>query len=171
MGFSRGRLLIAFFAACRSPHMYKPNFCSECGMKLLRLRWHVWTSRRFCSKCASRLRKARFGSALFAIFGLFGVGYIAGFVRRPIPPPLIIERRTDSPLSDAANARSTVRPTSESGTNPNTTTNLPASVEEVVYLCGARTKKGTPCSRRVHGPVRCWQHKGMSSIIPVVPIK
>jgi hypothetical protein len=25
--------------------------------------------------------------------------------------------------------------------------------------------------RRVHGPVRCWQHKGMPSIIPVVPIK
>ena len=146
--------------------MYKPNFCSECGVKLLRMRWHVWTSRRFCNKCASRLRKARFGSALFAIFGLFGVGYIAGFVRRPVPPPLIIERRSDSPLSDTANARSTVGPPSESGTNPNTTTNSPASVEEVVYLCGARTKKGTPCSRRVHGPVRCWQHKGMPAMLP-----
>jgi hypothetical protein len=146
--------------------MYRPNFCSECGVKLLRLRWHVWTSRRFCSNCASRLRKARFGSALFAIFGLFGVGYIAGFVRRAVPPPLIIERRSDSPLSDTANARSTVRPASEAGTNLNTATNSPGSVEEVVYLCGARTKKGTPCSRRVHGPVRCWQHKGMPAMLP-----
>lgn len=147
--------------------MYKPNFCSECGVKLLRLRWHVWTSRRFCSKCASRLRKTRFGSALFAIFGLFGVGYIAGFVRRPVPPPLIIERRSDSPFSDAAAASSALRPaTSKSGTNADATINSPASVEEVVYLCGARTKKGTPCSRRVHGPVRCWQHKGMPSMLP-----
>jgi hypothetical protein len=41
-----------------------------------------------------------------------------------------------------------------------------AAVAETVYLCGARTKKGTPCSRRVHGPVRCWQHKGASAMLP-----
>jgi hypothetical protein len=38
--------------------------------------------------------------------------------------------------------------------------------EEEVYLCGAQTKKGTPCSRRVHGPVRCWQHKGARAMMP-----
>ena len=38
-------------------------------------------------------------------------------------------------------------------------------VEEEVYLCGARTKKDTPCSRRVHGPKRCWQHKGMKAML------
>jgi hypothetical protein len=40
------------------------------------------------------------------------------------------------------------------------------TVEADVYICGARTKKGTPCSRRVHGPVRCWQHKGMPAMLP-----
>jgi hypothetical protein len=39
-------------------------------------------------------------------------------------------------------------------------------VSEQVYTCGARTKKGTPCSRRVHGPVRCWQHKGAAAMLP-----
>jgi hypothetical protein len=147
--------------------MYQPNFCSECGAKVLRLRWHVWTSRKFCSKCARRFRKARFGSALFAMLGLFGAGYVAGLVRRPDPPPLIIERRSDSPLTDTATASSTLRPaTSGAGTNPDSAINSPASVEEVAYLCGARTKKGTPCSRRVHGPVRCWQHKGMPAMLP-----
>src|SRR6185369_586604 len=30
-----------------------------------------------------------------------------------------------------------------------------------VYLCGAPTKKGTPCKRRVKSPgARCWQHQG-----------
>jgi hypothetical protein len=153
--------------------MYKPNFCSECGAKLLRLRWHFWTSRRFCDHCARRLRKVRLGPPLLFTLALFGTGYVAGFVRRPVPPPLVIERRSDSPLNDSAPGNSALRPgTSEPGINPNSTsTNSPATAEEVVYLCGARTKKGTPCSRRVHGPVRCWQHKGMSSIIPVVPIK
>ena len=152
--------------------MYQPNFCSECGAKVLRLRWYFWTSRRFCSKCAGRFRKARFGPPLFAMLGLFGAGYIAAMVRRPAPPPLIIERRSDSPLTDTATAKSIFPPAkSEAGTNPSTSTNSPAPVEEVVYLCGARTKKGTPCSRRVHGPVRCWQHLGRPGIIPVVPIR
>jgi hypothetical protein len=42
----------------------------------------------------------------------------------------------------------------------------PAVTTEETYICGARTKKGTPCSRRVHGPVRCWQHKGAKAMLP-----
>ena len=144
--------------------MYKPNFCSECGAKLLLLRWHVWTSRRFCRKCARRLRKARRVPVLLATLALIGAGYVAGRVHRPAPPPLIIERRADSPLTDKEPPRSI---SSQSGVNQtNATNNSPTASEEVVYLCGARTKKGTPCSRRVHGPVRCWQHKGMPAMLP-----
>jgi len=147
--------------------MYKPNFCAECGSKVLRLRWYFWTSRRFCGKCARRFRKVRFAPPLFAMLGLLGAGYVAGLVRRPDPPPLIIERKSDSPLTDTAAASSPLlHASSESKTNSNSPTNSPASVPEVVYLCGARTKKGTPCSRRVHGPVRCWQHKGMPAMLP-----
>lgn len=153
--------------------MYKPNFCAECGAKLLRLRWHFWTSRKFCDNCARRLRQARLTHVLLASLALLTVGYVAGRARRPTPPPLLIERRSDSPLSDSADpATAPAAATLQAGLNPTTAQDSsPATVEEVVYLCGARTKKGTPCSRRVHGPVRCWQHKGMSSIIPVVPIK
>jgi len=43
----------------------------------------------------------------------------------------------------------------------------PTTVEEKAYICGARTKKGTPCSRRVRGPVRCWQHKGAQAMLPL----
>jgi len=47
------------------------------------------------------------------------------------------------------------------------TTPLATIVEEKTYICGARTKKGTPCSRRVRGPVRCWQHKGAQAMLPL----
>lgn len=152
--------------------MYTPTFCSECGAKLLRLRWHVWTSRRFCSKCARRLRKERFLPVLVAIFALLGSGYVAGRIRRPAPPPLTIERQLDSTLSDQALPRpSNPQLTSDSGAGKTETAGTSPLLEEAVYLCGARTQKGTPCSRRVHGPVRCWQHKGRVSMIPVVPIK
>jgi hypothetical protein len=148
--------------------MYKPNFCAECGNKLLRLRWHIWTSRKFCDNCARRLRKARATQVLLAALGLMSAGYVAGRARRPTPPPLLIERRADSPLKDNAESRkATSATTIPAALNPTPTQNSsPPVVEDVVYLCGARTKKGTPCSRRVHGPVRCWQHKGMPAMLP-----
>ena len=34
------------------------------------------------------------------------------------------------------------------------------------YFCGAMTKKGMPCSRRVKGGGRCWQHQGQPAILP-----
>ena len=35
-----------------------------------------------------------------------------------------------------------------------------------VFICGARTKKGTPCRRRVHvAGERCYQHKGLSAMV------
>jgi hypothetical protein len=146
--------------------MYKPNFCAECGTKLLRLRWHIWTSRKFCKDCARRLRKARLTHVLLASLALVTAGYVVGRARRPVPPPLIIERRSDSPLNDRE-VPTPRQSTTESGLNSTEARNSPpAAVEELVYLCGARTKKGTPCSRRVHGPVRCWQHKGRPAMLP-----
>lgn len=147
--------------------MYKPNFCAECGAKLLRLRWHFWTSRRFCNGCARRLRRTRFIPAMFAALALVSAGYVAGRARRPAPPPLTIERRSDSPLNDGGTGSSSVQAaTTESGANSAAAEGaLLSSVEDVVYLCGARTKKGTPCSRRVHSPVRCWQHKGVPAML------
>ncbi len=142
--------------------MYKPNFCSECGAKILRLRWHYWTSRKFCDGCARRLRKERFAPLLLAVAVLFAGGYIAGRARRQAPPPLTIIRRADSPLTapeDPGAAKSITAQSTTASTQQSTP-------DEVVYLCGARTKKGTPCSRRVHRPARCWQHKGAPAMLP-----
>src|SRR6267378_1379052 len=149
--------------------MYKPNFCSQCGTKLLRLRWHFWTRRRFCNDCARGLRKERFLFWFLAGLTLLSAGYCAGRARRPAPPPLTIVRRADSPLDapedpGRSNARTA---TTASGMGPKDASKSSVTVtEEEVYLCGARTKKGTPCSRRVHGPVRCWQHKGSPAMLP-----
>jgi len=141
-------------AGAESGSMYRPNFCAECGKKLLRLHWRVWTSRKFCDACASRLRRKRLPPILLTILALFAAGFVVGRSRRPAAPPLIIQRRADSPLSDGGAAQP-IKPGSP-----------PVPAVEAVYICGARTKKGTPCSRRVHGPVRCWQHKGMPAMLP-----
>ena len=138
--------------------MYQPNFCAQCGQKVLRLKSHFWTSRKFCDGCAQALRKERFMPLLVSVVLLTGAGYIAGRARTPAAPPLTIIRRADSPLTSPE----------DPGPIKSTATNKPSpafSSEEEVYLCGAQTKKGTPCSRRVHGPVRCWQHKGASAMV------
>ena len=81
---------------------------------------------------------------------------------RPAPPPLLIQRLANSPLSDLPVDPNAPR----AGDNKETATHSP--VDEVVYLCGARTQKGTPCRRRVHSAgERCYQHKGMPAMVPL----
>ena len=132
--------------------LHRPNFCAECGAKILRLRWHLWTNRKFCDSCARTLRKQRWTTAGVVAFVLLITGFIVGHKLQRSPPPLIIQR-TEPRLGDS------------SGTNSEGAPSQPLTVEEV-YICGARTKKGRPCSRRVHGPVRCWQHKGEKAMLP-----
>lgn len=144
--------------------MYRPNFCAECGTKILRLHPRLWSSRSFCDSCARKLRKARLAAPSFAALALIVSGYIAGHSRRPTPPPLTIERRSDSPLSDLGKLPATTQAVQNLMDSKGPS---PPTVEADVYLCGARTKKGTPCSRRVHAPVRCWQHKGLPAMLPV----
>lgn len=139
---------------------YRPNFCCECGNKIVRLRWFVWTSRRFCDNCARAFAKSHWLRPAVAVVIFFGAAVSLGRGCRSAPPPLIIERPVGPGVNSAVNSGTT-------SSAPNSTTaNVTQPSPEQLYTCGARTKKGTPCSRRVHGPVRCWQHKGDKAILP-----
>jgi hypothetical protein len=128
---------------------YRPNFCCECGDKIVRLRWRPWTSRRFCDNCFRRESAKGYSlrSAVLTIVLLL-IGLLIGRGCRRERPPLVIER----PAQQSSQTGTPITP--------------PPSTTEQVYTCGARTKKGKPCSRRVHGPVRCWQHKGLPAMLP-----
>lgn len=160
--------------------MYKPNFCSECGERIARVRWRFWTSRRFCAGCARRLRRGQILLPLIAGATVFCLGLMAGRMGRSVPPPLIIERgqlsalpgaataNTEGTLSDAetgADASATPQPEPSYGPS-GTVSERPTDPNETVSICGARTQKGTPCKRRVRGIGRCWQHKGMPAMLP-----
>ena len=133
---------------------YRPNFCCECGHKIVRLHWFIWTSRRFCDKCSRAIAKAQWLRPTITIVLFFLAAVLLGRGCRRTPPPLIIERPVNSgATSGALNSSATSTP-------------QPPAAPEQLYTCGARTKKGTPCSRRVHGPVRCWQHKGAPAMLP-----
>jgi hypothetical protein len=144
--------------------MYRPNFCAECGEKIVRLRWRFWTSRSFCVPCAKLFLKERLKIPLISAALLLSLGFLSGRAGRPAAPPLIIERPANSPLNDPqSNSTKTVNQSDSQNRKPDPE---PTAAEADVYICGARTKKGSPCSRRVHGPVRCWQHLGLRALLP-----
>jgi hypothetical protein len=86
---------------------------------------------------------------------------------RPAPPPLIIHRAATSPLSDLPVDFKPHTNGSTSAANSNGVQN-PIATDEPIYICGARTRKGTPCRRRVHAAGdRCYQHKGLPAMVPL----
>lgn len=172
--------------------MYKPNFCSACGEQIVRDKWRIWTSRRFCQTCAPRFRKERIVAPVIAAAIIFGTGLAAGRLARNFskssPPPLIVERNNNRSTMKEAREASTPAAVSREATlsgeakpktSPASNTNSDfakagdgaagermTDPNEIVSICGARTQKGTPCSRRVRGTGRCWQHKGLPAMLP-----
>ncbi|HEV7902555.1 MAG TPA: hypothetical protein VGO96_01840 [Pyrinomonadaceae bacterium] len=168
--------------------MYRPNFCAECGEAITRLRWRVWTSRRFCEACEKRFRTGRVMWPVVACVALVASGFIGGRAMRPATPPLVIERgATNSPalLSQTPKTAGKQPSASVNAANGNaangnagapvygadgTDGERPTEAGEIVSICGARTKRGTPCSRRVRGTGRCWQHRGRAAMLPAAKL-
>lgn len=163
--------------------MYRPQFCCDCGIRIERARWHLWTSRRFCADCAPRFRQKRFLSSVVICVALLSVGLLVGRAIRPAPPPLLVERgelpavtapatkekvKTASAETEnnASASSSTAKPEQTYGPD-GTPTERPTEASEIITICGARTQKGTPCQRRVRGTGRCWQHRGLPAMIPL----
>jgi hypothetical protein len=170
--------------------LYKPNFCAECGERVLRERWRAWTTRRYCPACAVRFRGG-WRAPLFLACALALAGFAAGRLTRPAPPPLTIERGALPLPALVAKGGTTqpngvMKPANTDGVPDENAKQggaagggdatraglgvaaeeLPTDPNEIVSICGARTKKGTPCQRRVRGTGRCWQHRGMPAMLP-----
>ena len=165
---------------------YRPHFCCHCGEKIVRARWTPLTSRRFCEFCAVEQkqhdllpRAATIAAILFGFAGL--TAYLGGSGTARVTDTRTavhkIKSETDkvSPDRSSANAKPGSLP---GGTLPNTSpaiSNLASSntkqraidrnsSTDPVNYCGAMTKKGTACTRRVKTSGRCWQHAGQPAI-------
>jgi hypothetical protein len=147
--------------------MYRPNFCAECGERLARRSWRGWINSRFCSVCTQRLGRSSLAKPIAMISIVAVSAFAFGRYLRPPPPPLVIQRAANSPLSELpANLNDSAR--SANRLNPANPATAVSNADDPGYICGARTKKGTPCHRRVHvAGERCFQHKGMPSLLPL----
>lgn len=163
--------------------LFKPNFCANCGEKIERADWGIFTSRRFCPVCESEFKGQdlipRAIAAGGVLVGILGLGsYLRNgptatnslAVRQPAR--LVEQKPVESPPGPQLTKTETVSP--QTVTNlPQTLSPQPASkqaskplvADEPLYYCGAETKKGTPCTRRVKGNTRCFQHQGMPAML------
>ena len=164
--------------------LYKPNFCCECGEKIERDKWTLLTSRRFCDDCApqhesaNRWKKGIAGGVL-VIIGIF-LGQIPLTMRTPVvttnarnlvsasPNSQPTNQQTNSKTQTSPVPSNTIAQTAVSPTVKPATSPPPALQQqpEAVYYCGAKTQKGTPCTHRVRGGGRCWQHQGKTAMLP-----
>jgi hypothetical protein len=142
--------------------LYRPKFCAECGTKLVSTgSWKFLITQQYCSICNKRYRWSNIFWLPSLSLILLSLGWLLGyFSRSSVSPPLIIERTATS------SEETKVFTGTATASNAQATTNELTDPTEMVSICGARTKKGTPCSRRVRGKGRCWQHKGLRAMLP-----
>ena len=172
--------------------LYKPKFCCNCGEKIQRAEWNLLTSRRFCEVCSAENKKhdllPRITVGAGALAAVFGFGMLFGGNGSGAKPATLL---TTSSAPNAETPRRTRNePVSQSSTEDlNREQNLSSSVPEPqmpppqtadrrfaikteqpaapAFYCGARTKKGTPCSRRVKVlGSHCWQHEAKDTPMP-----
>lgn len=169
--------------------LYKPKYCCHCGEQIERVEWFPWTSRRFCETCETENKIYDWlprGLVVFGVvFSLFGLGaYLSGGGEKE-PTVTVKQSRAEisKPTQSSANQRVVSQATIEAqppvqqlSVNNQAKPVLPSpkteirqseyEPKEIAYFCGAQTKKGTPCSRRVKNGGRCWQHAGQPAILP-----
>lgn len=161
---------------------HRPNFCCSCGEKIDRIEWHIWTSRRHCEFCETEHRAdewlPRVLAAFIILLGLFGAGSLIR-ANREVPDlvhsPVEMARQRAAakpaePVGTVEPLRNPVREEPPRMVNDDEAragkASASASPAEKHYYCGAATKKGAPCTRKVKGGGRCWQHQGREAILP-----
>jgi hypothetical protein len=158
--------------------LYRPKFCSECGERIQRAEWRLTTSRQYCDLCSTEYPiMNRIPLLSVAICGLLLIvgaktAFFPGAVDKPQPlvsQPVqndskgrvlksqTSEKPNETSGSGSSNELPVDNPENASKTGSERVTSKDKNVEPI-YYCGAPTKKGTPCSRRVKTKGYCFQH-------------
>jgi len=167
--------------------IYRPNFCCKCGEKIERVEWPLLASRRFCDLCRTEHQVTEWLPRILIVVGfVFGLAGLAASLRQSPKADDLAARSVVGPRSERPQTQKksdfNATPPGVQQSQPGQNSAVPerqtdqttlarkqptmAGNPDPVYYCGAATKKGTPCTRRVKRPGdRCWQHQGMPSML------
>jgi len=134
--------------------MKAARFCSECGDRLKVKRPALLPLRAFCPRCSPRFRTIRlvFAAALVLATIAFAVSRFGA--RRELFHSI------GTPLEPIANGSPSTSATPVESARPGE--HALKTTDSVVGICGAPTRSGKPCQRKVRGGGYCWQHRDKS---------
>lgn len=174
---------------------YTPKYCSDCGSEIEQTSWKFWRNNRFCENCKNNFKGQKWLIIIWISAGFAGIIYGFGVsLKKPEKPvnlvttaatPTASNKNRNTQVSTdenvqfqtqkagaAGNAARTDSPTAGAifgqkspAVKQNPVENRQNQMAEAVYICGAQTKKGTACLRRVKGGGRCWQHLGQPAML------
>ena len=130
------------------------RFCPSCGERLKKDAGSLPFAS-VCARCSPRATQARM--KLIAAAALcIAIGFALGHYTSPREPfyyigtPLELGTTAIETSIDSNSAASTISPA---------IAEQPTLSEAPVGICGARTRSGKPCRRKVKGGGYCWQHR------------
>jgi len=136
--------------------MPSAKFCSECGAALPTDHASTFLARPTCARCAPRFRLAR----LLIVVSLalcLAIGYIVGRNLAPREPQYLIGTPID-PQASPSQSDTTILPL-EANKPLEGASQAVGSSSTAAIICGAPTKSGKPCQRKVAGGGYCYQHR------------
>lgn len=140
--------------------MAAARFCSECGAQLKVKRPAVLPLRAFCPGCSPRFRTVRLVVA--AALVLATIAFAASRFGPTREPLYFIGTPIESNLT-AGTRTANDRPSNSShSVESSQSSEQDVKAESPVAICGAPTRSGKPCQRKVKGGGYCWQHREKS---------
>ena len=133
------------------------RFCSKCGARVKVRRRSFLPLLSFCSACTPRYHFLQLTAVLVPLLSA-GLGFAIGHYTSTPEPFYFIGTPVD--LSSNRIASFVGADRSAAGTATIKAQDEPLiSTSARTETCGARTKSGKPCRRKVKGGGRCWQHR------------
>ena len=144
----------------RSPFhpVYRANFCAECGNHIESHgggKYFYFWPRYFCHECASRLKQH---SLITPLTSLLLIASLVIFA-------FSYKRGNNAPHQGSFNLQSVPVSAQDSIVNATSTRKAENVENKERVICGAKTKRGTPCRHVVQPGQRCAQHQGLSSML------
>jgi hypothetical protein len=129
------------------------RFCTKCKFRPVSETGSLTSAGLYCSRCSPHSRRVRF--IFIAITTLCaGIGFAAGRYTTTREPFYIIGTPIQIEAKDVISASK-----SSISTDGNVPQVQAGEASATTTVCGARTKSGKTCQRKVKGGGFCWQHR------------
>ncbi len=144
--------------------MFIRRYCTACGDKLKPVRRRLF-SHSLCAVCAPQSRASRLALVGLCIL-VITISFVIGRLSLSQKPITLIGTQLETPNLESFTSRQSM-----TGQQPATAPATKTQQTETFSLCGAPTKAGHSCRRKVKDWGYCYQHRDKYGRKPLPPEK